>query len=76
MDYMYLDNSKMNWAGNVQLCENGFQYVWENPLGVQEKYFVNLFRQGLNRQFCAEMNGELRESRVMTGYRAIKSNLL
>ena len=62
-----LDNGKMNWAGNVRtmLCENGFQYVWENPLCVQEKYFVNLFRQRLIDSFVQKWNGELRESRVL-----------
>ena len=72
-----LDNGKTNWAANVRtmLCENGSQNVLEKPLCVREKCFVKFLRQRLIDSFVQKWNSELRESRVLTVYRAIKSNL-
>lgn len=74
MSYNDCINGKKNWVSNVKklLCENGYNYVFDNPHFVKEKPFLSIFRQQLIDCFLQGWHSNKSGSTMLNLYHHLK----
>ena len=67
---------KKKWIYNLKniLFQNGFGYVWESPLNLNEKYFISEFKERLLDNFIQKWAADLSASRVLIINKSCKEN--